>query len=89
MFISTSSQKAMRTTLNLDDDAFRAASHYAAARAMKLGDAVSELVQRGLKRATAPSIPIKKAHGIAIFQVPKQASTPVATAELVKRLVDD
>ena len=79
----------MRTTLNLQDAAFQAASEYASARAMKLGDAVSELVQRGIGQARAPGIAVKKVHGIWIFEVPPDSTRPVVTAALVKELMED
>jgi hypothetical protein len=79
----------MRTTLNLQDDAFRAASDYAAARAIKLGDAVSELVQRGLGQTAASTVRIKNAHGLAIFDVKSDGKRKKATAKLVKQLMDD
>ena len=79
----------MRTTLNLQDAAFQAASEYAAARAMKLGDAVSELVQRGIGHAKEPKIAVKKVHGIWIFEVPPDATRPKVTAALVKGLMED
>ena len=77
----------MRTTLNLQDDAFRAASEYAAARAMKLGDAVSELVLHGMGKARESRIGIKKVHGIWIFDVPADPARANATAALVKSLM--
>jgi len=39
--------RAMRTTLNLDDDALIAAQSLARRRKMSLGEAVSELVRKG------------------------------------------
>ena len=79
----------MRTTLNLQDDAFQAASEYAAARAMKLGDAVSELVRRGAGQAKESKIAMKKVHGIWIFDVPASPVHPKVTAALVKGLMED
>ena len=79
----------MRTTLNLQDAAFQAASEYAAARAMKLGDAVSELVQRGIGQTKEPRIAVKKVHGIWIFEVPPDATRPAVTSALVKELMED
>ena len=82
----------MRTTLSLQDDAFQAASDYAAARAMKLGDAVSELVRRGLGQVKESKVTMKKVHGIWIFDVAADASAlkrPKLTAALVKDLMDD
>jgi len=49
----------MRTTLNLQDDAFQAASHYAAARAMKLGDAVPLQVVFVPAPAPVPAMVVK------------------------------
>ena len=82
----------MRTTLSLQDDAFQAASDYAAARAMKLGDAVSELVRRGLGQVKESKVTMKKVHGIWIFDVAADASAfkrPKVTAAMVKVLMDD
>ncbi len=79
----------MRTTLNLQDDAFQAASEYAAARALKLGDAVSELVRRGVGQARQSKVAMKKVHGIWIFQVPSDPGRPKVTPALVKKLMDD
>ena len=79
----------MRTTLNLQDAAFQAASEYAAARAMKLGDAVSELVQRGIGQAKESKIAVKKVHGIWIFDVAPDAARPKVKAALVKDLMED
>ena len=79
----------MRTTLNLQDDAFQVASEYAAARAMKLGDAVSELVKRGVGQAKESGIAMKKTHGIWIFDVPANTNRPKATPAQVKELMED
>ena len=79
----------MRTTLNLHDDAFQAASDYAAARAMKLGDAVSELVKRGLGQVKHPEVTMKKKHGIWIFETATSTGHPVVNDELVKELMEE
>ena len=79
----------MRTTLALQDDAFQAASDYAAARAMKLGDAVSELVRRGIGQVKDSNIAMKKVHGIWIFDVPVDPARPKITMALVKELMED
>jgi len=79
----------MRTTLNLHDDAFQAASDYAAARAMKLGDAVSELVKRGLDQTRQGQVTMKKKHGIWIFETPAGRSHPAVTDALVKELMEE
>ena len=79
----------MRTTLNLHDDAFQAASDYAAARAIKLGDAVSELVKRGLGQSKQAQVTIKKRHGIWIFEAPSGEAHPPVTDALVKELMEE
>ena len=79
----------MRTTLNLQDDAFQVASEYAAARAMKLGDAVSELVRRGVGQAKESKVAMKRVHGIWIFDVPANSTRPKVTASLVRELMED
>ena len=79
----------MRTTLNLHDDAFQAASSYAAARAIKLGDAVSELVKRGLGQAKQANVTMKKKHGIWVFEAAAGSDHPVVTDALVKELMEE
>ena len=56
----------MRTTITLEDDAFAAATAYARARALKLGQAVSELIRRG----TADKLPMKQTGGVWVFDMP-------------------
>ncbi|CAA9413073.1 MAG: hypothetical protein AVDCRST_MAG51-1537 [uncultured Ramlibacter sp.] len=73
----------MRTTLTLDDEAFHKAQAYAHARSLKLGQAVSELIQRG----TADKLPMKRKNGIWVFELPP--GTPRVTARQVKDLMDD
>ena len=79
----------MRTTLSLQDDAFQAASDYAAARAMKLGDAVSELVRRGLGQVKETQVTMKRVNEIWIFDVPADTKRAKVTAALVKKLMED
>lgn len=79
----------MRTTINLHDDAFQAASEYAAARAMKLGDAVSELVKRGIGQAKQPQVTMKKKHGVWVFETPAGLAHPAVTDALVKELMEE
>jgi hypothetical protein len=43
----------MRTTANIDDDALRAAHNLARARSISLGQAISELIRRGLRSERA------------------------------------
>jgi hypothetical protein len=73
----------MRTTLSIEDDAFEKARAYANARALKLGQAVSELIRRG----AAEKLPIKQKNGVWVFDLP--AGTPKVTARQVKDLMDD
>jgi hypothetical protein len=56
----------MRTTLNLDDDAFQLLRKYSQARSLALGKAASELVRRG---ATTP-VPTRVVNGFVVFDVP-------------------
>jgi len=73
----------MRTTLTIEDDAFAAAQTYARARAMKLGQAVSELIRRG----SAEPLPVRKSGAAWVFELPPE--TPKVTARQVKDLLDD
>lgn len=73
----------MRTTLTLDDDAFAKAQAYARARDLKLGQAVSELIER----AAAERLPMKRKNGAWVFDLP--AGTPKASARQVRDLLDD
>ena len=73
----------MRTTLTLDDDAFSKAQTYANARALKLGQAVSELIRRG----TADKLPMKQKNGAWVFELPP--GTPKVTAKQVKDMMDE
>ena len=73
----------MRTTLTIEDDAFSKAQAYADARALKLGQAVSELIRRG----TAERLPMKRKNGAWVFQLPP--GTPKVTARQVKGMMED
>ncbi len=73
----------MRTTITLEDDAFATASAYAKARALRLGQAVSELIRRG---STGP-LPVKEVSGVWIFDLP--LGTPRATAKQVRDGLED
>jgi hypothetical protein len=73
----------MRTTLTLEDDAFTTAQTYAQARALKLGQAVSELI----RLASTQRMPMTKKNGVWVFELP--ANTPRVTARQVKDLMDD
>ena len=73
----------MRTTITLEDDAFAAATAYARARALKLGQAVSELIRRG----TADKLPMKQTGGVWVFDMPTDAAP--LTARQVQQLLDE
>ncbi len=73
----------MRTTLTLESDAFAKAQAYASARALKLGQAVSELIRLG----SAERLPLRQHKGVWVFELP--ANTPKVTAARVKELLDE
>jgi hypothetical protein len=73
----------MRTTINIEDDALVVAQTYARARALKLGQAVSELIRRG----GVDKMPVRKRGAAWVFDLPPDA--PKVTAEQVKQLLDD
>ena len=73
----------MRTTINIDDDAFATANAYARARALKLGQAVSELILRG----SAEKLPIKQKGGAWVFDLPPD--TPRVTTRQVQQMLDE
>ncbi len=83
----------MRTTLNIQDQAFEQAQAFAAARAMKLGDAVSELIALGAQslRPAANDPPnrpemFRRENGILVFNVDPNA--PKVSAEFVRKLIE-
>lgn len=73
----------MRTTINIENEAFAAAQAYAKARALKLGQAVSELILRG----SAEKLPLKQVNGVWVFDLPPD--TPRVTARQVQQLLDE
>ena len=73
----------MRTTITLEDDAFATAQAYAKARAIKLGQAVSELI----RRSSAERISFIKTGGVWAFDLP--VDMPTATHAQVKELLED
>jgi hypothetical protein len=73
----------MRTTITLEDDAFAVASAYARARALKLGQAVSELIRRGSEE----KLPFKQENGVWVFELPPD--TPRVTAQQVQQMLDE
>ena len=79
----------MRTTLNSQDVTFKVASAYADARAMKLGDAVSELVRRGVESLKEPRATMKKKNGVWVMDVPMPVGRAKPDAALVKALMEE
>ncbi len=73
----------MRTTLTLEDDAFATANAYARARALKLGQAVSELIRRG----SADKLPLKQIDGVWVIDLPADAAP--LTSRQVQQLLDE
>ncbi len=73
----------MRTTITIEDDAFATANAYAKARALKLGQAVSELIRRG----SAEKLPLRQKDGVWVFDLP--ADAPQVTARQVRQLLDE
>ena len=73
----------MRTTITLEDDAFQAATAYARARALKLGQAVSELIRKG----SAEKLALHQENGVWVFDLPED--TPRVTAQQVQKMLDE
>ena len=79
----------MRTTLNIEEDAFKAASAYADARAIKLGDAVSELVRTDVESLKKPRTTMKKKNGVWVMDRPLPEGNAKPDLSLVRDLMDD
>jgi hypothetical protein len=75
--------KAMRTTLELDDDLVHVAKQLASQRDMTMGQVVSELVRKALEPKAAP----RMRNGVPLF-TPKPGARKPHLA-LVNRLRDD
>lgn len=73
----------MRTTITIENDAFEVAQTYARARALKLGQAVSELIRRGQGERLA----VRKQGAVWVFDLPDKA--PRVTAAKVKALLEE
>jgi hypothetical protein len=75
----------MRTTVTLDDDVYEAALHLSRTSGKRLGQIVSELARRGLRR---PDQPKRRRPGrFPTFDVPPDA--PVIPASRVQRIIDE
>jgi hypothetical protein len=77
----------MRTTLTLDDKAFDFANQYATARALRLGEAVSELILHANEKIAQPSAKPRKLNGVWVFDLPDSA--PTLTSSEVKAFLED
>ncbi len=73
----------MRTTLNLDTDVLRLLKNYASDRSVSLGDAVSELVRRGLETP----VQMRMVNGFYVVDIP--AGTPMVSSARVKELLEE
>ena len=73
----------MRTTLSLDDDVLKKVKAYAASRDVSLGEAVSELVRKGLR---AP-LRTRVVNGFTVVDLPPDS--PAITTEHVLKLEDE
>lgn len=70
----------MRTTIALDDDAFKIARAYAEDRELGLGRAISELVRRGASQTRAT----REVGGLRVFDLPEDS--PRVSRKRVRRL---
>lgn len=75
----------MRTTINVDDDLFKAAKALAAQRHVAIGEVVSDLMRKGLNAESR--IKLIKSSGFTVFEVPADAR-PI-TLETVKEAEDE
>lgn len=73
----------MRTTLSIDDDAFRLVQQYAESRSLALGKAVSELVRRGVSHSWG----IRETDGLHVVDLP--GDSPKITTKHVLALEDE
>jgi hypothetical protein len=70
----------VRTTLTLDDDVVELVQRQAKLRGVSMGQAVSDLLRRGL---TAPT-PSRYQDGLVVFELP--ADSPTVTTDDVRRI---
>jgi hypothetical protein len=72
----------MRTTFTLDDDAAALAQNFAQANALRLGQAVSELI----RRASAPPMKLKKKGDL--WVIPATPGAPKVSSQQIKDIID-
>jgi hypothetical protein len=70
----------VRTTLTLDDDVVELVQRQAKLRGVSMGQAVSDLLRRGLTAST----PSRCQDGLVVFQLP--ADSPTVTTDDVRRI---
>ncbi len=75
--------KAMRTTITMDDETARTATQYARGRGVSLSRAINELIQRGAR----PRSRIKYVDGWPVLDLPKRGKP--LTTERVRELEDE
>jgi hypothetical protein len=75
---------AVRTTLHLDGDVYRAARSLAAARGEGLGAVISALARKGLATPVSGG---RKHRGFPVFEVSPEA--PPVTREMVRAALED
>jgi len=73
----------LRTTLNLDADAYRLIRTYSKQRSVTLGKAASEILRNALR----PKLKTRTVNGICTFVLPP--GSPKITSERVKELLED
>ena len=76
----------MRTTLTIDDDLLTAAKSLARDKSESIGEAVSELIRRGLRATSGTSNPSPNS-GFPVFCIP-QGAQPI-TLDDVRRAEDE
>lgn len=78
-----------RANVNLDDDAYSAATAFACAKGIALGSAISELIRRAERAAELPlgaSPKLRRdSHGLLIVK----AAGPAITSEMVRKESED
>ena len=85
MLIRCNDVKNMRTTLNIDEDAFLAAKQVATRERISIGEAVTRLIRQGLNQDVAPDLPQQRLRG-RFAVLPKRDE--VITAEHVREIME-
>jgi hypothetical protein len=84
--------KAMRTTLDIDDDILQAAKELARAEKKTAGQVISELARRGLTQGAVSGFGEEAQSGFLIedgwVQLPRRAGA-VVTKDVVDRLIEE